>query len=87
VATLLFVFLAVVLALPIIAVIETGFVVTRSDQTRRALYALAAVWYAAFLILLAHGSPIAAWVYAIPQGLVTFVYVITKFRAAPSHRR
>ena len=86
-AILLFVFLAVVLAVPMIVVIETGFVVTRLDQTRRVLYALAAVWYAVFLLLLAHGSPIAVWVYAIPQGLVTFVYVITRFRAAPSHRR
>ena len=86
-ATLLFVLLAVVLALPMIAVIETGFVVTRSDQTRRAFYALAAVWYATFLILFAHGSPVAAWLYAIPQLLVGIVYAVTRFRAAPSRRR
>ena len=78
---------SVVLALPMIAAIETGFVVTQSDGTRRALYAIAAVWYAIFLYLLWHASPAAGWVYAIPQLLVGFVYAITKFRAAPSRRR
>ncbi len=85
--TLFVVVISVVLAAPMVAAIETGFSVTQSDGTRRALYAIAAVWYAIFLVLFWHGSPAAGWVYAIPQLLVGFAYAATKFRAAPSRRR
>lgn len=85
--TLFVLLISVALAAPMVAAIETGFVITQSDGTRRVLYAIAAVWYAIFLYLFWHASPAAGWVYAIPQVLVACVYAVTKFRAAPSHRR
>ena len=85
--TLFVLAISVVLAAPMVAAIETGFVVGRADQTRRILYAIAAVWYTAFLVLFWHASPVAGWFYAIPQLSVGFVYAVTKFRAAPSRRR
>jgi len=85
--TLFVLAISIVLALPMIAAIETGFMFTQADAARRTLYAIAAVWYAVFLYLFWHASPAAGWFYVIPQLSVGFVYAITKFRAAPSRRR
>jgi len=71
--TLFVLAISVVLALPMITAIESGFLFRQSHELRRALYAIAAVWYAIFLILFWHASPAAAWFYVIPQLSVGFV--------------